>query len=150
MMVESAKPGFWYWAAAVALLLWALGGGSIYVAYFVETPGQFASTAETAENQEEYAQYIAAIPWWAIGAGIVAATSRLLGAVALFFRRAWALPLYVISLAAFLVALYRAFVLANVAEVMSPQHIAVEAVFLALSAFAIWFAFDNKAKGVLR
>ncbi len=149
-MGTSAKPGLWYWVAAIVLLLWALGGASIYVAYFVETPDQFASTAETAENREGYAAYIANIPWWAIGAGMAAAASRLLGAVALFFRSAWALPLYVISLAAFLVALYRAFVLANVAEVMSGPHIAVEGVFFALSLFAIWFALDNRSKGILK
>jgi hypothetical protein len=145
----AAKPGIWFWLVSIILLLWAMAGASIYVAYFIETPAQFAQTAEDAEHREAYARYVAEIPLWAIGVGIVAAAARLMGALGLLLRRAWALQLYVISALFFLVALYRAFVLAEVASVMSPQHIAVEATFLALSLFAIWFAYANKRKGVL-
>jgi hypothetical protein len=144
------RPSASYWLISILLLLWALGGASIYVAYFVETPGEFAQTAETAANREAYAGYIAEIPFWAIAVGVIAAIARLLGAIGLLLRRAFALPFYVISAAFFAVALYRAFVLADVAEVMSPQHIATEAIFLALSVFAVWFAWTNRAKGVLR
>ena len=49
-----------------------------------------------------------------------------------------------------MVALYRAFILANVAKVMSGPHIAVELVFIALSIFAVWFTHENKSKGVLK
>jgi hypothetical protein len=132
------------------LLLWGLGGASIYVAYFVETPEEFAQTAETAANREAYAEYIENIPYWAIASGIIAALTRLIGAVGLLLRRAWALPLYVLSLVFFLAALYRAFVLASVADVMSGPHIAVELAFLTLSIFAIWFAHKNKSTLVLK
>lgn len=145
----NARPGPFYWVACAVLLLWSLGGASIYVSYFVETPDQFASTAETAENREGYAEYIGNIPAWAITVGIIAAVARLLGAVALLMRRAWALPLYVISLVFFLAALYRAFILAGVAGVMSPQHIAVEGVFVALTLFGIWLSARSRARGIL-
>jgi hypothetical protein len=135
---------------SVALLLWALGGVSIYVAYFLESPQQFAETAEDSANRQAYADYVSDIPFWAIAVGIVAALARLLGAIGLLMRRAWALPFYVLSAFFFLIALYRAFVLAGVAAVMGAHHIGVEAVFLALSGFAIWFARSNRSKGVLR
>lgn len=144
------RPSILFWVIAAVLLLWGLGGASIYVAYFVETPAEFAAGAETAANQEAYAEYVANVPWWAIAVGIIAAVTRLLGAIGLLLRRAWALPLYVVSLIFFLVALYRAFFLANVASVMSGGHIATELFFLALSIFAIWFAHANKSKGILR
>lgn len=144
-----ARPGALFWAISIALLLWGLGGASIYAAYFVETPEKFAEGAEIAANQEAYAEYIANIPAWAIGAGILAAVTRLLGAICLLLRRAWALPLYVVSTAAFLVALYRAFVLADVAHVMSPAHIGVEVVFLVLGILAIWFSHWARSKGLL-
>jgi hypothetical protein len=50
----------------------------------------------------------------------------------------------------FVVALFRAFVLANVASVMSGGHIATEAVFLALSIFAVWFSHGYKQSGLLK
>jgi len=139
-----------FWVISIALLLWGLGGASIYIAYFIETPEEFALTVETAANRQAYAEYIANIPVWAIGVGIVAAVTRLLGAVGLLLRRAWAMQFYIISVVSVLVALYRAFVLANVSSVMSASHIAVEIVFLALGTFAIWFARANKSKGILK
>ena len=150
MSANNTAPPFSFWAISIALLLWGLGGASIYVAYFIETPEEFARTAETAGHREAYAEYVANIPFWAIAVGIVAALTRLFGAIALLLRRAWALPLYVVSLVFFLLALFRAFVLADVASVMSAGHIAIEVVFVALSVFAIWFARTNKSKRVLR
>jgi len=135
---------------SIALLLWGFGGASIYIAYFIETPEEFAQTAETAANRQAYADYVASIPFWAIAVGIIAAVARLLGAIGLLLRRAWALPLYIISVVFFLGALYRAFVLANVSSVMSGAHISIELVFLALGIFAVWFARENKSKGILK
>lgn len=147
--VTDNRPSVVYWVVSIVLLLWGLGGVSIYVAYFVETPAEFARTAETAANRQAYADYVAGIPAWAIAVGIAAAVTRLLGGIGLLLRRAWVLPVYIISTAFFLVALYRAFILADVARVMSGPHIAVEVVFLALGIFAIWFAHENRSKGVL-
>ncbi len=144
------RPPVLFWVISIALLLWGFGGASIYIAYFIETPEEFAETAETAANRQAYADYIANIPFWAIAVGIIAAVTRLLGAIGLLLRRAWALPLYIISLVFFVVALYRAFFLANVASIMSGPHIAVELVFIALNVFAVWFAHENKSKGILK
>ena len=143
-------PSLFYWLVSVALLLWGLGGASIYVAYFVETPQQFARAAEASEHQQAYAAYVANIPAWAIAAGIIAALARLLGAIALLLRRKWALPLFVVSLVFFFVALYRAFVLANAARVMGGVHIAIEVTFVTLGAFGVWFAHVNRSRGILK
>jgi len=122
----------------------------MYVAYFVETPTEFAQTAERASHRARYAEYVANIPWWAIAVGIIAAIARFFGALSLLLRRTWAIPLYEISAAFFLLALYRAFVLAKVGNIMSGGHVSIEVVFLFLSGFAIWYSFRQKSKGVLR
>jgi len=149
-MKSESAPSITFWVTTGILLLWGMGGASIYIAYFLETPQEFALTAETAANRDVYAEYIANIPLWAIAVGIVAAVARLLGAIALLLRSAWALLLYLVSLPFFLMALYRAFVLADVAKVMSLGHIATEVAFVTLSVFAIWFAYKCKANGTLR
>lgn len=146
---DDDRPAALFWIASIVLLFWGLGGASIYVAYFVETAEEFAEAAEIAVNRQAYANYVANIPLWAIIVGIGAAVSRLLGAIGLLLRRAWALPLYILSAVLFLAALYRAFILANAVGVMSGPHIAVELVFLALSIFAVWFAHKNRSSGVL-
>lgn len=148
-MKSESKPPIIFWVVSGVLLLWGMGGASIYVAYFVEKPQEFAVTAEIAANRDAYAQYLSNIPPWAIAVGIIAAAARLLGAVALLLQSAWALPCYLVSLPFFLLALFRAFVLADAASVMSPGHISTEVIFVALSIFAIWFAHRFKASGVL-
>ncbi len=148
-LTTSDRPPVLFWVISIALLFWGFSGVSIYVGYFIETPEEFAETAETAENRQAYAEYIVNIPAWAIVVGIIAALTRLLGAIYLLLRRAWSLPLYVTSMVLFMVTLYRAFIIADVASVMSGPHIAVELAFIALSAFAVWFAHENRSKGVL-
>ena len=150
MSANDTTPSLWFWVISVALMLWGLAGASIYVAYFFETPEEFAQSAETAANRQAYADYVANIPYWAIAIGIIAAATRLLGAIGLLLRRAWALPLYIVSVVFFLGALFRGFVLANVSSVMSGPHIAAEIVFLALSIFGVWFARQNKLTGILK
>ncbi len=150
MSANDTTPSLWFWVISVALMLWGLAGASIYVAYFFETPEEFAQSAETAANRQAYADYVANIPYWAIAIGIIAAATRLLGAIGLLLRRAWALPLYIVSVIFFLGALFRGFVLANVSSVMSGPHIAAEIVFLALSIFGVWFARQNKLTGILK
>ena len=150
MKATDTVPPVSFWVISIALLLWGLGGASIYIAYFLETAEEFAQTAETATNRQAYADYVANIPFWAIAVGITAAVARLLGAIGLLLRRAWALPLYVISVVFFLAALFRAFVLANVVSVMSGPHIAIELVFLALSIFAVWYARLSKSRSILK
>ena len=150
MGTTNTVPSISFWVISIVLLLWGLGGASIYIAYFIETPEEFAQTAETAANRQAYADYVANIPFWAIAVGMIAAMTRLLGAIGLLVRRAWALPLYIVATVFFLIALYRAFVLANVSSVMSGPHIFVEIAFLALSIFGVWFARENISKGILK
>lgn len=140
----------WFWFSAIVLLVWGIAGTLIYVWFFSESPEEFARRAEIEANWEGYAEYVANIPWWAVGAGVVAAATRLLGAVGLLLRRAWARPLYVISTVGLSVALFRAFVLADVATVMSRSHVATEVVFMALSLYGVWLSRAGESRGLLR
>lgn len=139
-----------YWIMSGLLLLWALAGAAIYVNLFLKSPEEFAAEAETVENQEAYARYVADIPVWALAVAIGSALTRLIGAFGLLLRRAWAVPLYLLSLVLFLATLFRAFVLANAADVMSGPHIATQVVFVVLSVLALWFARWSASRGILR
>jgi hypothetical protein len=139
-----------FWLSTAVLLLWSLGGVAIYVAYFVESPTQFADSAEAPANTETYAEYVTHIPAWAIAVGIGAALARVLGVGCLFLRRAWALRFFVVSLLLFIIVLYRAFILADVMDVMSAGHIATEVIFLLLGIYAVWFARWGASRGALR
>lgn len=149
-MGTSAKAGPLYWIVSVLLMIWALGGLSIYVALFIEGTQQFAGSAEDAAYARAYQDYIERIPAWSLAAAVVAALTRFIGALGLLARRAWAQPFFLISLLLFLATLFRAFVLDTAASAMSPRHIGIEIVFVALGVFAIWFAARMRSKGILR
>lgn len=145
-----AKPSPVYWAVVTGLFLWGMFSLSIYVFYvFVETPAEFAKTAEDAAHREAYAQYVANIPAWALALAALAALARVLGALCLVLRRRMAVPLYAASLVLFLATLFRAFVLDAAASAMSARHIGVEVAFVVLGVFAVWFALRSKSRGIL-
>lgn len=143
------RPSALFWLICGVLLLWGLVSVAIYVAVLVQTPEEYAAAAEIPAKQQIYADYVANIPWWALTVAIVAALARLFGAIGLLLRKAWAVPLYIAALIFFLVALFRAFVLANAGEAMSTGHIMTQVVFVALSVFAVWFSHWNRSKGIL-
>ncbi|MFK7885492.1 MAG: hypothetical protein AB8G16_01395 [Gammaproteobacteria bacterium] len=80
---------------------------------------------------------------------MLAAVTRLLGGVGLVLQKAWALPLYTASLVLVVVLMFRGFVLADVASVIRTSQVWLEAAFLTLSFFAVWWARQQVAAGFL-
>ncbi len=80
---------------------------------------------------------------WVIGITLVAAGTRFLGGVTLLFHHSSAVILYAVSFLLVGVIMFRGFVLADVASVIRGSQIALEAGFLLISAFAVWFSYYN-------
>ncbi|MFK8015692.1 MAG: hypothetical protein AB8G17_09660 [Gammaproteobacteria bacterium] len=80
---------------------------------------------------------------------VLAALTRLGGAIALMAQHALALPIYSASLAVVALLMFRGFALADVASVIRPSQVALEAAFFALSVLAVWFAFAGTRNGTL-
>lgn len=130
-----------YWSIAGFLAVWGVAyAGLVVFSFVVSTPEHWASLVADGRIKPEYAQYINAIPKWVIALTAGAALTRLFGGAALVFQSSLALPLYAVSLALVVVIMFRGFVLADVASVIRPSQIALEAAFMALSIFAVWFS----------
>ncbi len=148
-MAERSTP-ISYWLISGFLLLWGLAyGGLVVFTFALATPEHFQALVEEGRIRAEYAQYIAQIPLWAIIATLLVAITRLAGGCALFLRRRWAVPCYAVSLVVVVTLMFRAFVFADVAAVIRPSQIALEAGFLALSVFAPWWARRQRQHGLL-
>ncbi len=91
---ESNKPPIWFWAIAIAALLWNLFG---LFNFYISTFDQ-ASLLETL-NQEQR-KLFEAMPTWAIVCFGVATVGGTLASLGLLIRRKWAKSLFVISLIA--------------------------------------------------
>ncbi|MEM1231858.1 MAG: hypothetical protein AAGI15_15050 [Pseudomonadota bacterium] len=149
-MAERSAP-IPYWLISGFLFLWGLAYAALVIFTFgLATPEHWQGLVQEGRIRAEYAQYIAQIPTWAIIATLLAAITRLAGGCALLLRRRWAAPCYAVSLLLVATLMFRAFVFADVTEVIRPSQIALEAGFLALSVFAPWWARRQWQHGLLR
>ena len=73
----------------------------------------------------------------------------MLGAILLLLRKAWAMPMFVISLVGALVQDLDAFVLRDAIEAWGPGGIAIPLAVIIVGVFEIWYSRTLKAKGVL-
>ncbi len=145
------KPPPWYWPVAGFLFLWGLAYAWLTLFSFVlADPDDWAELVAAGRVLPEYVEYIGRIPGWVIATTAVAAITRLGGAIGLLLRRSWAAPVYALSLVCVFVIMFRGFVLADVATVIRTSQIWVEALFMALSLFAAWFAFSMQSRGQLK
>jgi len=147
---ERQKPPTYYWVISAVLFIW--GAAYAWLALFsfaLATPDDWANMIANDRILPEYADYIARIPAWVVAITAIAAFTRLFGALCLLFRRSWAVLLYSISLACVVVIMFRGFVFADVASVIRDSQIGVEALFMALSIFAVWFSRKARSENVL-
>ncbi|HEX8124663.1 MAG TPA: hypothetical protein VF548_03700 [Allosphingosinicella sp.] len=136
-------PG-WYWAAAIAALLWEAMG---CYAYLTQVSMDSADLARLPARQ---AEIWAAMPAWAVGAYAVAVWSGLLGAAGLLLRRRWARPAFAASLAGVVVQFGWTFLATPILSTMGASAALFPAFILAVAALLLWFASAEARRGRLR
>jgi hypothetical protein len=136
------KPPSWFWALAVVLLLWGLGG--CFALYLHVTLG--AAMTPTPDAWER--AYDAALPVWFTPVYFVSIFGGVFGAVALLMRSKLAHPFFIASLAGVIVQFGYVFLGTDLiahkgaaATVPFPLFVA------AVAAFQIWFAVYAKRRG---
>ena len=140
-----------YWLVTGLLLLWGLAYASlVFFTFGISTPSHWAALVSEGRITAGYADYIAKIPGWVVLITVIAAITRLFGAISLLLRKRWAFLSYAVSLCFVIVIMFRGFVLANVASVIRGSQIMLEFVFLSISIFAVWYTNKQIKNGVLK
>ena len=133
------------------LLLWGIAYAAlVFFTFSISTPDHWATLVSEGRIKAEYADYISEIPGWIVLITVLAALTRLLGAISLLLRKSWALLFYALSLCFVIVIMFRGFVLADVASVIRGSQIVLEFVFVLISVFAVWYANQQIRDGVLK
>ena len=134
-----------YWIISATLLAWnALG---LYMYY-----GQSTATAETFANagySAEQVAFVMAEPAWAHSAYAIAVNAGLLGAILLLLRKAWAVPLFILSLIGALLQDLDAYILRGALDLFDAIWLSIPIVVLVVCAFEIWYSLRAKARGWL-
>ena len=146
---SGSKPPTLFWVISAGLMIWALIGVMVYIGSVSATPENMAEYVSSGEFTQEYVDYVLGQPAWATAVFALAVFSGLLGAICLLLRKAWAVPLYIASLAFIIISMIKGFLLDGAASVMTGGQIGMEVVVVLLGIFAVWFSRKKKAKGIL-
>ena len=122
-------------------LAWNLLG---VMAYIVQVTMSESALQALPENERLLYE---TIPAWATSAFAIAVNGSTLGCILLLFRKLWAFPVLVISLAGVILQMYHSFFISNSIEVYGSGGMIMPVMVLLVSLYLVWFSWNAKAKG---
>ena len=142
---STSSPGTAFWLTGGLFAVWNLSGLYQYYLASIITPDQLEDAGYTAMQ----VAHVLNTPAWAHSGYAIAVNAGVLGVILLLLRKAWAIPMFVISLVGALVQDLDAFVLRNALEHFNPWWLVVPISVIVVCILEIWFARRAKAKGWL-
>jgi hypothetical protein len=139
-----SRPTTIFWIAGGAALIWNLFGLIVYFMQVSASPEELAATY----NQEQI-DLILNTPKWATSAFAIAVNAGVLGSLFLLLRKAWALPMFVVSLVAVLVQNLNSFVLTDTIALFGTTPVIIQSVIVAIAVLLVWYSRSAKDKGWL-
>lgn len=144
MSTDKPAVPVWHWIVAVLALLWQCAGIFAFYSQVTMTP---EAMAQLPAEQREIWQ---AMPGWVTAAYGIAVGAGFLGAVSLLLRRAWAWPLFLVSLFAVVVQFGWTFFGTRILELMPLAEAAPFPAFIfALGVLQAFYAGWAKKRGWL-
>lgn len=131
----------WYWAGAIASLLFMSLGAVVWMMHFTADPASLPLDQRAAMQAE---------PLWMVAANGVAVAAGLIGALLLLLRRRAAQGAMLLCLLVLLVWLAGLFLVPSVTETVSTNDIAVAIGVVAITWTILWFARHSAQRGWLR
>jgi hypothetical protein len=139
------KPTTAYWIISGVLLVWNLIGLMFYYQQSTLTPEIMANAGLTPQQ----IAHITNTPAWAHAGYAFAVNAGVLGAILLLLRKAWAIPLFVLSLVGALVQDLDAMVLRDGIAAWGTSGLILPAIVIVICLYEIWYARAAKARGWL-
>lgn len=137
----NGKPPMSFWIISGVALAWNLIGLMIYYMQVTSSPedlAQFYSEAELA--------FVTSTPAWATSAYAIAVTAGVLGCLFLLLRKAWAIPMFIISLAGIVVQDIHGFIIADGIGVWGLQGLVLPAIVLLIGIGLVLYSRGAKDK----
>jgi hypothetical protein len=134
------------WLIGVIALLFNAIGVFDFVMNMVQGPKYLTSAGMTPDQVAHYQQ----MPGWMTAVWAVGVFGAFGASILLLMRRKLALPVFILSLAAFLLSLLYTYVLTNGGAIMGRQMAITSAVIAGLLGFFSWYSQFMSVRGVLR
>ncbi len=140
--VLNGRPTTNFWIIGGAALVWNLIGILFYVSEVTATPEAMAESYSQAQID-----FLIGKPVWATAAFAIAVNAGAFGSLFLLLRKAWAVPMFVLSLAGALVQNAHAFGMANGLEVWGTNGLILPAIVIATALALLLYSQSTKARG---
>ena len=137
------KPPVSFWIFSGAALVWNLIGMLAYISIVT------ISAEALAEMTPEQRDFYLATPAWATSAFAIAVTAGVLGSLSLLLRKAWAVPLFVVSLAGVIAQNVDAFVLRDAYSLSGINSVILPGLIFTAAVLLIFYSQSAKARGWL-
>ena len=146
-MTDASMKAPWHlWLIGVIAVLFNAIGVFDFVMSMAQGAKYQASAGMTPDQIAHYQQ----MPSWMTVVWAVGVFGAILASILLLLRRKLALPVFVLSLAAFLISLIYTYVLTNGGAIMGQQMAIASAVIAGLLVFFSWYSRFMAVRGVLR
>jgi len=140
--VLNGRPTTNFWIIGGAALVWNLIGILFYVSEVTATPEAMAESYSQAQID-----FLIGKPVWATAAFAIAVNAGAFGSLCLLLRKAWALPMFALSLAAVLVQNAHAFGLANGLEVWGTDGLILPPIVIVIAVALLLYSQSTKKRG---
>jgi hypothetical protein len=134
------------WLVGVLGIFWNGYGGYDYVMTKIGGDQYLRDYGMT----EPQIEYFHAMPSWMTAVWAIGVWGAILGTILLLLRRKLALPVFIVSFAAFLVSILYQYLLTNGAEINGTLGMIMSAVITAGCLFFIWYSWAMTRSGVLK
>ncbi len=143
--VLNGRPTTNFWIIGGAALVWNLIGILFYVSEVTATQEAMAENFSQAQID-----FLVGKPVWATAAFAIAVNAGAFGSLFLLLRKAWAVPLFALSLAGVLVQNVHAFGLANGLEVWGTNGLILPTMVIVISLALLLYSLATKKSGWIR
>ncbi|UJH68049.1 hypothetical protein [Allomuricauda sp. SCSIO 65647] len=142
-MSNTTKPPIWFWVVSSVALVWNLMG---VFNYLNQAYNQEAILESLTQAQREVFE---GIPAWATAAFAIAVFSGAIASIALFLRKKWAKPLFVVSLVAAVAQFIHWLFISNAVEAFGSSTYLLPILVVVIGLFLVFFSKKGIQKGWL-
>jgi hypothetical protein len=137
------KPSTSFWIVGAFALVWNLLGLVFYYSHVTMTPAALEGFTDAQQA------FFSSTPVWATSAYAIAVSAGVLASLFLLLRKAWAAPLFVLSLIGIIVQDLHAFVFSNGLEVWGTEGIVLPAIIIVIAVGLVMFSRKAKDRRLL-
>ena len=138
------KPSTNFWIIGGAALVWNLIGLVIYVGQVTMAPEALAKMPESQQD------FFTGTPAWATAAFAIAVNAGALASLLLLLRKAWAVPLFAISLLAVIVQDVDAFLMRDAYGILGVSGLIIPSMVLVIAIALLFYARASRERRWLR